>query len=117
MKLVCDEGVEKPVVQRLRDAGHDVIYIAEETPGISDDQVLARANEAGALLITSDKDFGELVYRLGHVSGGVFLLRLAGATNEEKAEMVELAIGAHAEELKGCFSVLTAKQLRIRRSH
>lgn len=63
MNLLADEGVERQIVERLRQAGHDVWYIAEMEPGIADDVILAQANASQALLITLDKDFGELVYR------------------------------------------------------
>jgi predicted nuclease of predicted toxin-antitoxin system len=68
VKLLCDEGVESQIVAHVRAAGHEVSYVAEMEPGISDDQVLASASEAGAVLVTNDKDFGELVFRQGRVS-------------------------------------------------
>jgi len=84
MNLLADEGVERQIVERLRQAGHDVWYIAEMEPGIADDVVLAQANASQALLITLDKDFGELVYRQGLVHAGVILLRLAGFCQRRK---------------------------------
>jgi hypothetical protein len=68
--FVADENVESVIVQRLRDDGHDVIWIAESDPGTSDDSVLALAEDEARLLITSDTDFGELVYRQGRARGG-----------------------------------------------
>ena len=57
MKLLCDEGVERQVVEALRVSGHDVMYVAEMSPGISDDDVLQRAAaviaEHGAQLVHS----------------------------------------------------------------
>jgi predicted nuclease of predicted toxin-antitoxin system len=64
MKIVADEGVDRQVVEALRGENHDVTYIAELAPGISDEEVLQLANERDALLLTTDKDFGELVFRL-----------------------------------------------------
>jgi len=63
MNLLADEGVERQIVERLRQAGHTVIYIAEIEPGISDETVLSRSNMSNALLVTLDKDFGELAFR------------------------------------------------------
>ena len=60
MNLLADEGVDRQIVERLRQEGHHVVYIAEVEPGITDEVVLDRANEINALLITLDKDFGEL---------------------------------------------------------
>lgn len=78
MKLVADENVDGPIVARLREDGHEVDYVAEMAPGISDDEVLDHANGRQALLITTDKDFGELVFRQGKLNAGIVLLRLAG---------------------------------------
>lgn len=115
MNLVCDEGVERPLVERLRFDGHVVVYVAELRPGISDDEVLEQSNSVGAPLITCDKDFGELVYRHGRANSGVILLRLAGLTNDRKAEIVSNAIATHASELVGAFAVVSSGQIRIRR--
>ena len=57
MNLLADESMDKPIVEQLRQDGHDVLYVAEMEPGISDEVVLQRANEHQALLITEDKDF------------------------------------------------------------
>ena len=48
MKLVCDEGVDRPIVDAFRAQGHDVLYIAELDPGISDEAVLEQASRLGA---------------------------------------------------------------------
>lgn len=62
MKLLADENLDLTVVARLREAGHQVIAVAEMEPGISDDVVLDRANAEAAMLLTEDKDFGELAF-------------------------------------------------------
>jgi predicted nuclease of predicted toxin-antitoxin system len=82
LKLVCDEGVERPIVDTLRADGHDVSYIAELQPGIGDDEVFAIAEADAAIVVTTDKDFGELVFRQGLAHHGVVLLRLHGLTND-----------------------------------
>lgn len=63
MKFIADEGIDRPIVDRLRQEGYSVWYIAEMAPSISDDMVLKLANDQKALLLTADKDFGELVFR------------------------------------------------------
>jgi predicted nuclease of predicted toxin-antitoxin system len=62
MKIVVDEGVERPIVVRLRADGHNVLYIAEIAPGSKDRDILELAHNEKALLITLDKDFGDLVF-------------------------------------------------------
>lgn len=65
MNFVADESCAKPVVLALREAGHDVLSIAEVAPGATDQQVLERALNEKRVLITEDRDFGELVYARG----------------------------------------------------
>jgi predicted nuclease of predicted toxin-antitoxin system len=113
--FVADENVESAIVQRLREDGHDVLWIAESHPGTTDDRVLALAEEQARLLITSDTDFGELVYRQGHARAGVVLLRLAGLAPEHKASIVSEVLSAHLPEMKAAFSVVAPGQLRIRK--
>lgn len=114
MRLLADEGVDAPIVGTLRAEGHEVLYVAELRPGMKDPEVLALAREEGALLLTTDKDFGELVFRQGFLSTGVLLLRLEGLPPLEKADRVAWALREHGTELVGAFSVLDAKRLRIR---
>ena len=114
MKLVADENVDHAVVKALRALGHEVWSVAEEAHSVDDDEVLRIAVSMNALLLTSDKDFGELVFRQGRATAGVFLLRLAGLSATRKAELVSDAVDKHGPELNGSFSVLTEYALRIR---
>lgn len=115
MNFVADEGVDRQIVSRLREARHDVIYIAELEPGIDDSQVLAKARAEGALLITADKDFGELVYRRSELSAGVLLVRLAGLTPQRRADLVVSCVENHGSEMVNAFCVLSAGSFRLRR--
>ncbi len=115
MNLLADESVDRQVVERLRQEGHDTLYVAELSPSITDDEVLQQANSRSALLVTADKDFGELVFRLGRVHAGVVLLRLAGLPVTAKAEMVARVFQDRAAALQGTFSVISPGVVRIRR--
>ena len=116
MNLLADEGVDRAVVERLRDDGHDVLYVADLSPSITDEDVLQQANDRGALLVTADKDFGELVFRQARVHSGVVLLRLAGLSNATKADIVAEVCRDRASELFRTFSVISPGQVRIRRT-
>ena len=114
MNLVADESVERQVVERLRRDGHEVLYIAESEPGITDELVLERANEKVALLLTADKDFGELIFQEGRLSsGGVVLIRLAGIQAQRKADVVSEAFRERGAEFTGCFSVISHGKVRV----
>ena len=115
MNLLADESVDGPIVSRLRGAGHEVKYIAEMSPSLDDDAVIEAANRVEGVLMTSDKDFGELVFRLRRVTRGVILLRLAGLSPELKAGLVAEAIATHGQEMPHAFTVITPGSVRLRR--
>ncbi|MBI5963346.1 MAG: DUF5615 family PIN-like protein [Chloroflexi bacterium] len=115
MKILADESVDNEIVLRLRRDGHDVRYVAEMAPGIIDEEVLVLASDESTLLLTADKDFGELIFRQGFVKRGIVLYRLAGLSSQEKADIVSSAISEHGDELLVSFSVITEKAVRIRK--
>ena len=115
MNLFADESVERPVVDRLRQDSHNVLFVAELAPNIADDEVLRTANERSAILVTADRDFGELVFRQGAAHAGVILLRLAGLANATKAAIVAEVCRLRGPELVGSFTVVSPGQVRIRR--
>lgn len=86
--IVADESVDIEIVSVLRSAGFEVYSIVENHPGWSDTQVLELAFHKKAYLITEDKDFGELTYRLRRPSHGILLVRLIEEASEEKAAIV-----------------------------
>ncbi len=61
-----------------------MLYVLEMKHGISDDEVLNIANQKGMILLTSDKDFGELVFRHDRITQGIVLIRLAGLSQKTK---------------------------------
>lgn len=115
MTLVADENIDRGIVERLRRDGHAVDWIAELAPSVSDEEVLRRAADGGAVLVTEDKDFGELVYRRRLSHAGVLLVRLEGLDNAAKAEVVSRAVADNAAELPGAFAVVTPDSVRLRR--
>lgn len=115
MNFVADESVDQAIVIALRNKGHAVSYIAESTPSISDLMVLDSANKTNSLIITADKDFGELVFRQKHASHGIILIKLFGLSKKQKVETVLNIIGQHKDNLLGKFSVISPHSIRIRR--
>ena len=115
MNFVADESVDQPIITRLRGDGHQIWSVAEMEPGISDDVVLDLANRLGVVLLTADKDFGELVFRQGRLSTGVVLARLAGLAPAQKADIVAAAIRRYGPDMNRAFSIVTASSVRVRR--
>jgi len=74
--LLADENVPASLVRVLRDRGGDILYVAELEPGITDEKVLNLSVTERRPILSEDRDFGELVFRLKHKAAGVVLLRL-----------------------------------------
>ena len=111
-QVIADESVDFRIVIRLRNIGLTVYSIAEEVPSITDKSVLSIAFEKNALLITEDKDFGELVFRLQLPHRGILLIRIEEA--EYKISSVVAAIKQHYGEMINKFSVINSNKLRIK---
>lgn len=114
MRLCANENLPEDCVTRLRQDGHDVLWIREAAPGIADIDVLARAHKENRLLITFDKDFGELVFRRGEkASHGIVLFRIAQPSASAVAAKVA-AVLASRDDWAGHFSVVEEFAVRIR---
>jgi predicted nuclease of predicted toxin-antitoxin system len=116
LRLLADEDVDRQIVERLRRDGHGVQYVVEMEPGVSDEVVLDVAWRDMAVLLTADKDCGELIFRQGRAACGIILVRLQGVTSKHKAHLVATALDEHLDEMYGNFSVVTPGSVRIRRT-
>ena len=114
MNLLADENIETEIVDQLRSSGYSVNYVLEMSPGIGDKDIIQQANKSNSLLITSDKDFGELVFRQKLVHNGVILVRFHGLSPEKKAEMVLKFLIDYTSKIPNAFSVITKSSIRIR---
>ncbi|PIX20853.1 MAG: hypothetical protein COZ70_01515 [Deltaproteobacteria bacterium CG_4_8_14_3_um_filter_51_11] len=114
MKLVADESCDFAVVRALRDAGMDVLAIAEVSPTLTDIEVLKIAAREGAILLTEDKDFGDWVFAHRESVESVVLMRFPGAMRKQMARAAVEIISEHGSQLKGSFVVLEPGRARIR---
>jgi len=114
--FVADESVDKQIADGLRRVGYDVLCVWELDPGLADEDVLALAVTQGAVLITADKDFGEIVFRQRRAAAGVLLIRLAGLSQYAKATLVVRTVQAHSGQLRHAFTVVTPAHVRVRRT-
>lgn len=114
MKLVADEGIDKPIVDALRIAGFYVIYILESNQGADDTFILTLSNFEERVLLTQDKDFGELVFRMKNVHSGIVLIRLNGYPPLEKAKIVVNLFIEHQSKFVKAFTVIQPNAVRIR---
>jgi predicted nuclease of predicted toxin-antitoxin system len=114
MKVLVDVSAGQAVAEAIRQLGHDVAAVRDRDARMPDVDILAWAAAEGRLVVTMDKDFGELVYRSGRPHAGVLLLRLEAARAAEKVRVVTEILTGHADELVGHFSVYHDGRLRIR---
>jgi predicted nuclease of predicted toxin-antitoxin system len=114
MRFLADENIPSVVVARLRASGYDVVAIAETAAGSSDDQVLSIAVADQRILLTEDRDFGQLVVRRRIDVGGVVLVELAPLSNEVAAVRVEDVVVAQIDKLPGNLVVVEPGRVRIR---
>jgi predicted nuclease of predicted toxin-antitoxin system len=114
VRWLADECVAGPVVARLREAGHDVTYMAELAPSTTDPEVVAIAHREGRLLLTEDKDFGELVFRWKRPVSGLILLRIAPDQNPLKWTRLKIAIDTFGDRIYGRYIVVEAARFRSR---
>lgn len=113
MRFLANENVPGAVVTGLRQRGHDVVAVKESMPGASDRIILERAHADGRLVVTLDKDFGELAVRVGLAATGVILLRLGGASPGADNARAVAAITSR-EDWGGHFAVVTDDRIRLR---
>lgn len=115
MRLLANENLPLDLVDALRSAGHEVTWIRTAAPGLDDKSVLAKAVAEDRLLITFDKDFGELAFRLGlPITSGVILCRVSANSGMDAAVKVVAALNSR-QDWPGHFSVIDEQRVRMRR--
>jgi predicted nuclease of predicted toxin-antitoxin system len=114
MRFLANENFPGPVVQALRERGDDVAWVADDMRAARDEEVLARAQAEGRIVVTFDKDFGELAFKAGlPASCGVVLFRLTGSSpNQDNARA--LAALTSRQDWAGHFAVVQDDRIRIR---
>ena len=114
MRLCANENVPGMCVGALRERGHDVLWVRESSPGLPDGAVLERALTESRILLTFDKDFGELVFRRGAgASCGVVLFRITMSSPTAVAHRVATILESRSD-WSGNFSVVDDTVVRMR---
>jgi predicted nuclease of predicted toxin-antitoxin system len=113
MRFTVDECTGTVVSHWLRQHGHDVYSVYDDARGSDDDAILTRAHAEQRIVITSDKDFGELVFREKRPHCGVILLRLSDPSAANHIRALERLLTTHADRVAGRFTVVTNTAVRI----
>lgn len=114
MNFLADECCDGLLVEGLRKAGYDVLYVKETMPGADDPTVLQSAFDQNRILITEDKDFGELVVRFKLPAKGLILLRLNPIDSAGKLDHLCEILRSHADKILDHFLVVDPDKVRYR---
>jgi predicted nuclease of predicted toxin-antitoxin system len=114
VRLLLDECCAPNLAQALREAGHDVRHVLEENPGADDKAIADLAALDGPVLVTEDKDFGEIAIAYGRPMPGVILLRIEPRHRHLKAGRLLALLEHHAERVHGSFAVVEVAAVRLR---
>jgi predicted nuclease of predicted toxin-antitoxin system len=113
LKFLANENFPLIAVQALREQGHDVLWVLTEYPGISDQEVLLRAHSDNRILLTFDKDFGELAFRTDlPASCGIILFRTSPRSPSFVASLAVAALSSRSD-WQGYFSVIEESRIRM----
>ena len=112
MRFLADESCDFIVVRALRKAGYDVQAISEISPSLDDPRVIEKAIREQRVLLTEDKDFGQLALARAGSHSGVILFRFP-ASNRNSMPVIALEFISHHRNLSGSFAVLQPGRIRI----
>lgn len=113
MRFLANENIPDQAVNAFQDRGHDIAWIRSDTPGITDREILARAQSENRILLTFDKDFGELAFRSGlPATSGIIQFRISAPSPEIVARIALSAIDSR-EDWSGHFSVIEDQRIRM----
>lgn len=113
--IVCNENLSERWINLLIENGYEIFSIREHLAGISDTEVTQIAIDKNALILTEDKDFGDIVFAqdIKHVS--VVLLRYNQPDYEIVSQFLLAALQEHFKSGEHCFYTITKQQVRRRK--
>lgn len=115
LKFLVDVGVGKKVEEWLKENRYDVKTVRSIDPRAKDAEILKMATAESRMVITMDKDFGELVFKSGKLHAGVLILRIEDAKGNEKVELIKKILQEYEDKIKNRFCVFQDGRLRISR--
>lgn len=113
IKFLADVNIEKRIVDFLLESGFDVKWTPDYDCEMDDADLLAMSSSEKRILITNDKDFGELTFLRKQNSAGIVLIRVKGQDTSEKVMLLEKLILNHMEEIPNHFTLMTNTRFRF----
>lgn len=110
MKFLVDESVGNKFANLLKNAGYDILFVGDIMPEVEDEKVMAFAESENRILITADKDFGELTFKLKFRINGVIFFRTLTRNPEKQFDMVRGIL----DKAEGKFIIVKEGQIRVR---
>lgn len=118
MNFLANENFPLSSIKLLRNSGHNVVSILEETPGAKDSHILKRAYKEKLIILTFDRDYGELIYRHRALPPrGIVYFRFDPSTPQEPAEILSKILNQKAISLLEKFTVIERNKIRQRILH
>jgi predicted nuclease of predicted toxin-antitoxin system len=114
MKFLADENLEYAVFSYLIENKIDILAVRDLMKGSTDAEIIEYAFKNNRVIITNDKDFGELTFRLHKSHTGIILLRLSDANSDEKKKLVLSALEKLGRQIANKFIVVEKSGIRIR---
>ncbi|MGD9954160.1 MAG: DUF5615 family PIN-like protein [Burkholderiales bacterium] len=113
MRFLADESCDMAIVRALQSSGHDVARVADRAAGMMDDRVAAIAQEERRVLLTEDKDFGQLVHAVSGMRVGVMLFRFPHGARSDIGRAAAEVVRDLQERLHASFVVVEPGRFRI----
>ncbi|RLI84432.1 MAG: hypothetical protein DRO98_08565 [Archaeoglobales archaeon] len=113
LKFLVDECTGKRLANLLVNAGYDAVYVGDWKLSASDEEVLRKAERENRILVTDDKDFGELIFRLGKPSSGVILMRTSFTDPEKRFKLLKQSL--EVVDPRNKFVVIKDEVVKIRK--
>ncbi len=114
MNILADANIEAMVVRWLRSLGHDVLWASDLPPSTPDTELVEIANIEGRILVTYDRDFGEIVFYRKQITHGIVLLRSDASLQADRLAMLQRHWASIEEQVTGHFVVVADRSIRIR---
>ncbi len=116
MQFLADESCDFAIVRALRASGHDVTTAADLVGGADDTVIAGLAVSEARMLLTEDKDFGQLAYATGHVQPGVILIRFSAGARRTVGAAGAQAVSRFGVRLVDSFVVVEPGRVRLGRT-
>jgi len=113
IKFLANVNVEKPLVDFLYEKGFDIKWVTNIDKQMPDAHVCEIANKEQRVIITNDKDFGEIVFLQKKIAYGIILLRIKGQNSSEKIILIEKLLDKYLDKIAGHFVIVTKEKIRF----